>query len=62
MADASTPPLKSAAAAAAGGFGGALLGVLAATTLMGDSNKGESQAAAEPVQEQGEALVVAERD
>ena len=60
MADESTPPLKTAAAAAAGGFGGALLGVFAASTMMGDPDLG--QAAAEPVEAQAEEVVVAGLD
>lgn len=58
MADESTPPLKTAAAAAGGGFVGALVGVVAATTMMGDPDNG--QAAVEPVQEQAEEVVVAD--
>jgi len=42
------PPGKTFLAAAAGGFGGAILGVVAATALMGDADTdGDSQAAAE---------------
>ena len=48
MADASQPPpSRTFVAAAAGGFGGAILGVVAATTLMGDGDNGDSQAAVE---------------
>lgn len=39
------PPEKTLIAAAVGGFGGALLGVIAATAIMGDGDDGESQAA-----------------
>lgn len=41
------PPLKTFIAAAAGGFGGAVLGVVAATTMMGDGDNGDNQAALE---------------
>ena len=62
MADASTPPpSRTLLAAAAGGFGGALLGVLAATTLMGDGDNGDTQSALQPVSEPAAEVAVAER-
>ena len=54
------PPMKVATAAAAGGFGGAVLGVIAATALMGNGDGGDSQAAVDPADQRGE-VVVAER-
>lgn len=48
-------------AAAAGGFGGALLGVAAATFLMGDGDNSGSHAAIEPQKVQELELVAAER-
>ncbi len=39
------PPSKTFLAAAAGGFGGAVLGVVAATSLMGDPEGGNDQGA-----------------
>lgn len=54
------PPSRTAIAAAAGGFGGAVLGVIAATALMGDGDGGNGQAAVDPIDQQGE-VVVAER-
>jgi hypothetical protein len=38
------PPYQTLLAAAAGGFGGALLGVVAATNMMGDGDNGSSNA------------------
>lgn len=38
------PPKLTLLAAAAGGFGGAVLGVVAATTLMGDADADDAQA------------------
>lgn len=55
------PPSKTMLAAAAGGFGGALLGVAAATFLMGDANATDNQAANEPQKVQELELVAAER-
>lgn len=45
MDDSSQPPLKTLFAAAVGGFGGALLGVAAATSMMGDGDAANGQAA-----------------
>ncbi|MDJ0710896.1 MAG: hypothetical protein QNJ14_10915 [Woeseiaceae bacterium] len=39
------PPSQTLLAAAAGGFGGAVLGVIAATAMMGDGSDSNSQAA-----------------
>lgn len=62
MTDTSQPPPSSTLlAAAAGGFGGALLGVAAATFLMGDGDTTDSQAANEPQKAQEVELVAAER-
>lgn len=62
MGDSSQPPPSSTLlAAAAGGFGGALLGVAAATFLMGDGDTSDSQAANEPQKTQEVELVAAER-
>ena len=61
MPDESAPPPSTLAlAAGAGGFGGAILGVIAATALIGDGDNGDSQAAVDPMDQQGE-VVVAER-
>lgn len=38
------PPYQTLVAAAAGGFGGAILGVVAATTMMGEGDNGNSNA------------------
>ncbi|HNP35637.1 MAG TPA: hypothetical protein PKK10_07280 [Woeseiaceae bacterium] len=43
------PPSRTALAAAAGGFGGAILGVIAATSMMGDGNASNAQSSAQPV-------------
>ncbi len=51
MAEGSTPPpWQTLLAAAAGGAAGALLGVVAASTLTGDGDDGDSQAANEATQ------------
>tara|TARA_R110002049_G_scaffold18884_4_gene71669 strand:+ start:4111 stop:4308 length:198 start_codon:yes stop_codon:yes gene_type:complete len=46
------PPSRTALAAAAGGFGGAVLGVIAATTMMGDGDTSNAQSAAQPADTQ----------
>ncbi|MEM7432608.1 MAG: hypothetical protein AAF351_11835 [Pseudomonadota bacterium] len=53
------PPSRTAAAAAAGGFGGAVLGVIAATAMMGDSN---SDASANVIHEQPAVEMVAKAE
>lgn len=53
------PPSQTLLAAAAGGFGGAILGVVAATIMMGDGDKDTQEARA--VSEQPAAEMVATR-
>lgn len=63
MPDSSEPPPSQTLLAAAGGaFGGALLGVAAATMLMGDGDNGEQNAAnIEPAQQQEVQVATTER-
>ena len=53
------PPSRTFLAAAAGGFGGAILGVVAATTLMG-ANDSDAQAAIEASEVPAVAMVATE--
>ena len=44
------PPRQTLLAAAGGGFIGAVVGVIAATSMMGDGDNGNSQSALDPQQ------------
>jgi len=55
------PPAQTLLAAAGGGFLGAVVGVVAATTLMGDGDNGDGQAAVQP-EPAAETMVVENRD
>lgn len=55
------PPSRTLLAAAAGGFGGAVLGVVAATSLMGEPEGGNKEATSQVEETPTAELAVAER-
>jgi len=55
------PPSRTLLAAAAGGFGGAVLGVVAATSMMGDPQGGNKEATSHIEATPTAELAVAER-
>lgn len=55
------PPSRTLLAAAAGGFGGAVLGVVAATSLMGEPEGGNKEATSQVEETPAAEIAVAER-
>ncbi len=56
-----TPPGKTFLAAAAGGLGGAVVGAVAAKTVMGGASTGDNNAGLQPAEPQQQEVMVAEQ-